>query len=392
MKSGLYYSILIFLSSFVFNNLVYSQSNSVPFQVDTTMFDFSLPETLGLNFAPDVETFTIFKPGEKDNKYNHAVVLFPFRDYLYAQWQTSSKDEDAEDTKVVYSRSVDGENWCEPMILAPQWDKGICTSGGWWSDGETLVAYINIWPNQPGKPKGGYVEYKISTDGLNWLEAKRLTKNNGEFVNGIIEQDIHSLPDGRIITAVHEQPGLIVSPYYTDDPLGISGWTKGEMQNLPYEGFISRELEPSWFYQSDGAVVMIFRDQQNSFKKLASTSYDRGETWTTPVITNMPDSRAKQCAGNLPDGTAYQVNNPSGNKQRYPLVIILSNDGYYFDYAYLLRSGGEELQPMRYEGKYKRIGYSYPKSVVWNGYLYVSYATNKEEVEVTRVSIRALVE
>ena len=28
------------------------------------------------------------------------------------------------------------------------------------------------------------------------------------------------------------------------------------------------------------------------------------------MVTNMPDSRAKQCAGNLPDGTVFLVNNP----------------------------------------------------------------------------------
>ena len=379
-------SLVCLLALLIMQQLV-AQSNEKPFSVDTTLFDFSRPETLGLNFAPGTETFTIFKPGEIDNKYNHAVVLFPYEDYLYAQWQTSATDEDAPDTRVVYSRSKDGEHWCKPMELVPEWDKGIKTSGGWWSNGDMLVAYINVWPNQPDKPKGGYVEYKISTDGLNWTEVKRLMNKNDGFVNGIIEQDLHALPDGRIITAVHEQPGLIVSPYYTDDPLGTSGWTKGQMENLPHGGFISRELEPSWYYRSDGAVVMIFRDQQSSFKKLASVSYDRGETWSKPVITDMPDSRAKQCAGNLPDGTAYQVNNPSGNKTRYPLMIILSKDGKYFDKAFLLRSGGEDLQPMCYEGKYKRVGYSYPKSVLWDGYLYVSYATNKEDVEVTRVKI-----
>lgn len=61
---------------------------------------------------------------------------------------------------------------------------------------------------------------------------------------------------------------------------------------------------------------MVFRDQDSSFRQLASESTDRGVTWATPVLTAMPDSRAKQSAGNLPDGTAFLVNAPSGSIAR----------------------------------------------------------------------------
>ncbi len=154
---------------------------------------------------------------------------------------------------------------------------------------------------------------------------------------------------------------------------------------------MSRELEPAWFYRKDSAIVMVFRDQSSTFKKLASVSNDQGLTWSDPVLIDTPDSRAKQSAGNLPDGTAYMVNNPSGNKTRFPLVITLSKAGFLFDKAFLLRAGGEDLQPQRYEGKYKRARYSCPKSVVWGEFLYVAYATNKEDVELKREPISSLV-
>ena len=88
-----------------------------------------------------------------------------------------------------------------------------------------------------------------------------------------------------------------------------------------------------------------------------------------PQLIDTPDSRSKQSAGNLPDGTAYMINNPSGNRDRLPLVITLSADGFVFDRAFLLRSGDSDLQPMRFNGKHKRKGFSYPKSVVWDSYL-----------------------
>ncbi len=97
----------------------------------------------------------------------------------------------------------------------------------------------------------------------------------------------------------------------------------------------------------------------------------------------MPDSRAKQSAGNLPDGTAFLVNAPSGNKLRAPLVVTFSKDGLLFDRAFVLRTGPPPV--LHHPGKYKRPGYHYPKSVVWNGALYVSYATDKEDAELTRI-------
>lgn len=366
---------------------LHCQQDSVPFKVNSH-YNLDQPETLGLSFAKDLETVTIFSPGDNDNKYNHGVVLYPFKGMLYAQWQSSSVDEDGVDTQVFYSRSTNGNDWDRPRALTEECINGIKTSGGWWSNRDTLIAYICVWPDHGNGPKEGYTEFITSTDGISWSTPMAVKDINGQPVRGIIEQDVHALPCGRLITAFHIQPGLHAIPFYTDDPLGISGWKAGEMKNMHTANKnMSRELEPSWFYRKDSAIVMIFRDQESSFKKLASVSRDNGLNWTTPVIVDTPDSRAKQSAGNLPDGTAFMVNNPSGNKDRFPLVITLSSDGFLFDKAYLLRSGGDDLQPMRYKGKYKRAGYSYPKSVIWGDYLYVSYATNKEDVELTRIPI-----
>jgi hypothetical protein len=369
---------------------LHGQKSDVPFKVDS-LFDFNQPKTLGLPFAKGLETFTIFSPKKNDNKYNHGVVLYPFKGMLYAQWQSSAVDEDGEDTQVFYSRSTNGKDWHVPTALTEKWAQGIITSGGWWSDGKTLVAYLCIWPKNNKGFKEGHTEYITSTDGVHWESPKPVKNINSQPVPGIIEQDVHALPGGRLITAFHMQPGLIVTPFYTDDPLGISGWKAGEMKNMPSKNEnMSREIEPSWFYRKDDAIIMIFRDQSTTFRKLASISHDDGLTWSTPEIVDTPDSRAKQSAGNLPNGIAFMVNNPSGNHDRFPLAITSSRDGFVFDKAFLLRSGGEDLQPLRFEGKFKRVGYSYPKSVIWGDHLYVAYATNKEDIELTRIPLDSL--
>lgn len=195
------------------------------------------------------------------------------------------------------------------------------------------------------------------------------------------------MPDGRLVGATHFMPGLHICPVYTDDPKGISGWRKGQFEYKDF-GETSREIEPSQYVRPDGTIVMLFRDQSSSFRKLVSASKDRGETWTKPALTTFPDGRTKQCAGNLPDGTSYMVSCPVPAKRRWPLVLHLSSDGVNFDKAVLLRSGStNDLPPRRYEGKYKTLGYSYPKAIVYHQKLYVGYSTNKEDVQCTIVTL-----
>ena len=108
-----------------------AQETAVPFRV-APLFDLDKPNTLGLDEAPGAETFTLFAPETTQNTYNHGVVLFPFKDKLYAQWQSSSKDEDGPDTQVMYSSSSDGQHWDTPKPLTSIGEHGIKTSGGWY--------------------------------------------------------------------------------------------------------------------------------------------------------------------------------------------------------------------------------------------------------------------
>ena len=163
--------------------VLFAQEDTVPFSVDP-LFDLSQPKTLGLSFADSLETVTIFAPGKDDNHYNHGVVLFPFKDMLYAMWQSSSADEDAADTQVFYSRSAGGKEWSKPQALTEIWDHGIKTSGGWWSDGDTLIAYICVWPKQENGDKEGYTEYVRSTDGEHWTKPLPVRDKYGEPVPG----------------------------------------------------------------------------------------------------------------------------------------------------------------------------------------------------------------
>lgn len=373
-----------------------ASADEAPFRITEDLFDSSRKETMGLDFAPGAETFTVFASSDDTDHYVNGVVMAAFKGNLYCMWQSSRQDEDAEDTWVAYSRSTDsGKTWSEPMVLCPTIEDGYCASGGWLATQDKLIGYINTRPKSVAN-SGGYTMYVASTDGLKWSAPKPVMMADGSELNGIFEQDPHVLADGRIICAAHFQPGLKLCPIYTDDPEGVTGWKKGDFK-FTDNGAQSVELEPSFFMQNDGTLVMIMRDQKSSYFTRAAVSTDRGETWTRSVLTNMPDSRAKQCAGNLPDGTAFMINNPgrvtdnSGTTWRVPLAITLSDDGRIFDRSNLLRSGNSDDYPARrYSGKSKTLGYSYPKALLFDGYLYVSYSTNKDDAQFTRVPVSNL--
>ena len=204
---------------------------------------------------------------------------------------------------------------------------------------------------------------------------------DGTPVDGIFEQDPLALSGGRIVGAVHFRPGNTLCPVYTEDPSGVRGWRKAvfpEGEGLP--------IEPSQYVARDGKLVMLMRDQQSSFVKLFSVSADGGKTWNAPRKTNIPDSRSKQCAGTLPDGTAFWVGNPTGSKSRRALAISFSKDGYLFDRAYLL-SGTQDLSARRKEGRYKTLGYNYPKACVVGDTLWIALSVNKEDVAVYSVKM-----
>lgn len=375
----------------------------------------------GLSYPTGIETKTIYT-GADGAMFNNGVVMAAYGETLYCMWQTSATKEDTPDTHIHYSTSADGTSWSTPTDLTQSGESttGYTSSGGWLVTDDRLIAYVNTWLGGTKgdgnawtiKPTYGKTRY---IDMSNPLTISEVTMEGGSELTAIFEQDPHviTLPNGtkRIINAGHFQTatiqgteynnGLYVNPIYTDYSTdGISGWKKATFsasaKNSVQEQ--SREMEPSIFQKANGDLVMIFRDNEaqgaSERRVRASVSHDYGLTWSDPVATNLYDSKSKQCAGNLPDGTAFIVNNPVQSETRSPLVIHLSKDGETFSQSYLLRTGYTKTVDTTGGIQDRRgsagSGYCYPKAMVHGDYLYVSYSTNKEDVEYTRIPLSSI--
>ena len=329
---------------------------------------------LGLPRRADTRRITVFQ----SDGYVNNVVLTHFKGRYYCMWQQSEKDEDTPDTGVYYSVSEDGLSWCPPAMLAGPSQEYFTSPGGWIQQGDSLTALINgIFADD--RSKGGCAFYTTTADGKAWSSLQPVLMADGTPVQGILEQDPLTLPSGRIVGSIHFQPGTTLCPVYTDDPSGVRGWERAVFPEG--EG---RPIEPSQYRAPDGNLVLFMRDQQSSFRKLFSLSADQGESWSAPQLSNIPDSRSKQCAGTLPDGRAFWIGNPTGNKSRRALVLALSRDGYLFDQAFLL-SGPEDLPARRKEGRYKTLGYNYPKATLVGDTLWIALSINKEDVALVRL-------
>ena len=343
------------------------------------LFDKTDTVTLGLARLPASERIVVHEsPGYVSN-----VLLTAFGGKCDCMWQSSAKDEDTPDTRVVYATSSDGKAWSAPIDLALPTDSTFVTPGGWIQRGETLTAVLN-YICAPDRSKGGTAWFTSTRDGVAWTAPQPLRMADGRPMPGILEQDPLRLSDGRTVGAAHFRPGLRVNPVFTDDPAALTGWTEAA-----FPAGEGSPLEPSQYVTPDGKLVMFFRDQASSFVKLASVSEDQGASWTPPMKTNIPDSRSKQCAGTLPDGRAFWVGNPTGSKSRRILVLALSTDGHNFDKAFLL-AGPEDLPPRRSEGRYKTLGYNYPKAVAISDTLWISLSINKEDAVLYRVPLKSL--
>jgi hypothetical protein len=152
--------------------------------------------------------------------------------------------------------------------------------------------------------------------------------------------------------------------------------------------------EPTNSYKTPDEILVTFwrdlggqtkEDGGPSFRLYQSISRDGGDHWSLPERTEIPNGNTRPNAGNLPDGTVYLVNNPI---HRSHLILSLSKDGRLFDRSWLVRKVDSK---MRFQGLYKGSrAAAYQHSCTAEGYLFIIYSVNKEDVEICRVPLASL--
>ncbi|MCH7988730.1 MAG: exo-alpha-sialidase [Planctomycetes bacterium] len=220
---------------------------------------------------------------------------------------------------------------------------------------------------------------RTSTDGQTWSEPRRIL--SGFFIEGP-----RQLPSGRLLLSGEhvgsERETKRMKLLYTDQRDGLGGWKEARIEIEKLSVF--NYTEPSFFSRDNGTLVMSFRNRSGFL--YASVSSDQGQSWSIPSRTNLRDCRSRFSAGNLPDGTAFLINNPGPHHRRY-LTIVLSDDGKTFDRAFMIF--GKRIRH-RYGGRTKSLDWQYPNAIVWKNHLHVAYSINKEDLGASRIALEDL--
>jgi glycerophosphoryl diester phosphodiesterase len=351
-----------------------------PFRVAPNLFDSSNVKTLGLKTVEGRHTL-LYRATDDGYKFCHHPNLVIFRDRLYCMWSNGLADEDSPGQRILYSSSLDGHTWTEPVVLGDdKRGKGTCVAAGFHVSGQTLVAYYTALGATHFHPDTALMA-QTSQDGKTWSKPQRIT--DGFYITGP-----RQLGNARLLLAGEHvgdsRKTKRMRILLSHERGGLGEWQDARIKpsDLSVFGF----TEPTLYARQDGTIVMALRNYSGHL--YASQSSDEGQTWTVPTRTDFPDSLARSCAGNLPDGTAYIINNPMPKRlDRSLLAIALSQDGVTFDRALLIRGGPTQR---RYDGRQKLDGWQYPNAIVWKDCLYVAYSINKEDLGVTQIALKNL--
>ena len=355
------------------------------------------------------EHFPVFL-GRKGAAYSHHQQITSLDGRLSATWSNGYTHEDEPGQRMLLATSDDlGETWSEPRVLVDrqpgEHEHGIVTAQGIHVHSGRMVAYFGYYDyTAQGLDlyrNGGGCHSKRDPD-VRFHQGTHtgvmVSDDGGETWSGPVNRIDGCVPnlgpqplsDGRLIL-----PGNMSFPY-TDDPFGIEGWTMARIARLPDdyvddpEGFWkgmhirgdSHSCCEGSLYETDGGVVhMMLRTDGDVLA--VSESYDRGESWSEPMLTAYTDCMSRHRFGRLPDGRFFGLSCPEPGSARTPLVLATSEDGVVFDRHYVL--GDEPASPPRTAGYHKSGRYGYPSYHIMGDIVLVIYSISKEDVAVCRV-------
>ncbi|MBI4903125.1 MAG: exo-alpha-sialidase [Acidobacteria bacterium] len=341
-----------------------------------------LASPMQLKPAPG-RTSTVYRAAEGQWQFNlHSYMAF-HEGRFWAMWSSGRVDEDSSNQFIQYATSRDGHTWSEARSLAPDPDgedkpQRWIARGIYVRDGKLTALGALIESAAYGQRGKGEVWSNLQLMHFIWNGKKWETA--GVFAPDCMNNYPPVKLGGR--SAMPCRDSRMDMHFLLSAAPGQ--WSK---VRIPSEPPNHRMDEPTWYEAADGSVHMIIRDGTRSGYLLRSLSRDKGQTWSSPVRTNYPDATSKNCTGRLSTGAYYLINNPHP-KQRDPLAISFSPDGWVFDHPLSLRTGAP---PRRYGGKAKGSGsIQYPHAIEHNGSLWVIYSTNKEDIEIGEYPIAGL--
>ena len=373
----------------------------------------------GLRHAVGVHRYQAFRanrehPSEIGSQsgwtYNHQPYICYWDGQFYLQYLSNQYTEHLTPGRTMLMTSKDGRDWSNPEIIFPEYTlpeinfthpesgkkyhmpagtKAIMHQrmGFYISENQRLLtsAFISFSPNTrigPNNGQGlGRVVREIFKDGtFGTIYFIRYNKHAGWNEENTNYPNYKNSPDIGFIKACDE---LLNNKLIT-----LQWWEEDRAK----DGFFTinpGEYEPkafNFFKRPDGVLVGIWKHQ------ITALSADDGHSWTDFALSKtLMTNGAKTWGQKTEDGIYALVYNHSATRRnRWPLVVMTSEDGHSFDNMLCLHG---EVPPMRYYGWAKNQGPQYIRGIIeGNGnppgnHMWNTYSMSKEDIWVSRTRL-----
>jgi hypothetical protein len=388
---------------------------------DKRYYDGGLPHAVG---AHHYQVFRASrrdpdKPGFIGWTYNHQPYVAYWNGRFYLQYLSGLVQEHEPPTRLMLSTSADGRHWDDPVILFPEYDLPDIEY-----QGEHIAAGTKAVMHQR---MGFYVAPNgmlLASGFYGFTATPRRSPNAGNGLGRVVRQIREDGTFGPVyFIRYNRHAGWDESntsfPFYTEsddpafveasnallgDPLVTLQWWE---EDRGEDGFYA--IDPSavvdgeyfsarittsagagkaftYYRRPDGVIVGIWK---NGYSALSA---DDGVSWSA-IARNRTlwTTGAKTWGERTADGRYAIVHNQSATmRNRFPMAILVGEDGHTFDRLYNL-SG--EVPPRRYMGLWKNPGIQYFRGIYpGNGnppgdHLWITYSVNKEDIWISRTRV-----
>jgi len=389
-------------------------------QPDKRFYDGALPHAVGVHHYQAFRANRTYPPegGSSGWTYNHQPFLAYWQGKFYLQYLSDQFQEHTPPGRTLLMTSENGREWTDPVVIFPEYElpeiefKEFLISEGTKAvmhqrmgfyvapNGKLLTSgfysFCATPRHSPNAGNGlGRVIREIREDGsfgpiyfIRYNRHAGFDENNTNYPFYKTSQDKEFIAACEALLA----DKLISLQWWEEDRAddGFYVINPGDVKNAAY---FSATITTSagagkafnFFHKDDGSVVGLWKNQY------AAISYDEGKSWSK-ISQNktLLTCGAKTWGQKTEDGRYAVIHNQSPTKRnRYPMVVMISEDGHLFDDMLCLRG---EVSQKRYQGLHKNTGPQYYRGIIeGNGNppgeeMWISYSVNKEDIWVARVN------
>jgi hypothetical protein len=351
--------------------------------VDLWAADAPVPDYRDLALLRRVEHRCIHASGPM-YRFLLGVSICAHEGVFYAAWGASARDENDAASVFAYTTSSDGVVWGEARPVAPK-PPGPDAH----SHGVLLATGEQLWALAPRAHFRDVAEFPgLRLEAFVYDRAGRAWQSAGESAPGFWPLcEPRRMEDGNWImggAVPHRWPRAEAAVAISDGE-DLSRW---RVVTIPAG-------EVTWGETTvlvDGPRVRAFiRPGADGLPLVAAVSRDYGRTWGPQTATNLPVSASKPYAGTLSTGACYLIANlpVPGLGPRDTLAVFVTPPGSEaFSTVRVLRQG--KSPAARTAGVGIGPQWAYPYAIEHDRRLYVTYASTKENAELSVVDLTEL--